>query len=221
MNNDKKNKNNKNNKNNWGIWVSIFCVIFPFFLEWFLYATPVVSRFTNETWFSFIASYTGAIATFVVLRITLKENQSALEKEKERLRNAYEIDKEIDKVKYIQRVLLLDKYDFLDLDTIAIDYARYVREIYDIQYEIREIKFDAEGETARDKYLTRLQMLERCHTLELCIEKLPKGEKEMREYAEELIRKTSNMFNKVNLQRKEIMDLYKAYIDEMQSRKYE
>ena len=215
--------NDKQGKSNWGIWVGlgIACLIFPFCLECFLYATPVVSRFTNETWFSFIASYTGAIATFIVLRITLKENQRALEKEKERLRKAYEIDKEIDKVKYIQRVLLLDKYDFLDLDTIAIDYARYVREIYDIQYEMLEIKFDTKGETARDKYLTRLRMLERYHTLELCIENLPKGEKEMREYAEELIKKTSNMLNTVNLQRKEIMDSYKSYIDEMQSRKYE
>ena len=125
-------------------------------MEKFLYITPVVSRFTNETWFSFMASYSGAIATFIVLKITLEENLKAVENEKERLRKSYEIDREIEKVKNIQKVLLLDKYDFVNLNTLAIDYSRFVKELYDIQYEIREFQFEKNGETARDKYFTRL-----------------------------------------------------------------
>ena len=82
---------------------------FPFVLEFVLYKTPVISQFTNETWFSFMASYVGAIATFVVLRITLKENQKAVEDEKRRLRRNYEIEKEISEAKDIQKVTSLDK----------------------------------------------------------------------------------------------------------------
>lgn len=37
--------------------IAISIVVFPFVLEFVLYKTPVISRFTNETWFSFMASY--------------------------------------------------------------------------------------------------------------------------------------------------------------------
>ena len=211
-------------KKNWEIvGIRVAFLFFPFVLEWFLFITPVVSRFTNETWFSFIASYTGAIATFIVLRITLKENQKALENEKRRLRHNYEIEKELEKVKAIQSVLLLDKYDFLNLSTIAIDYARYAKDIQDIQYEVREIQFDSDGKSARDRYLNKLYLLERFHTLSLCVEKAPSTDNrdELRKYAESFVAKTSKLHNDVNLQRKEIMDLYKEYVHEMKLKEYE
>ena len=194
--------------------IIVILIVFPFALEKFLYITPVVSRFTNETWFSFMASYSGAIATFIVLKITLEENLKAVENEKERLRKSYEIDREIEKVKNIQKVLLLDKYDFVNLNTLAIDYSRFVKELYDIQYEIREFQFEKNGETARDKYFTRLFLLERSYSLEFYVEQLPNmnDEKELKKYASLLIEKTSKMCHNANSHRNEVLNLYSEYI---------
>ena len=136
--------------------IAISIVVFPFVLEFVLYKTPVISRFTNETWFSFMASYVGAIATFVVLRITLKENQKAVEDEKRRLRRNYEIEKEISEAKDIQKVLLLDKYDFLNMNTLVIDFMKFRKDMYDIQFKIREFQFDEKGQTARDLSLIHI-----------------------------------------------------------------
>ena len=144
--------------------IAISIVVFPFVLEFVLYKTPVISRFTNETWFSFMASYVGAIATFVVLRITLKENQKAVEDEKRRLRRNYEIEKEISEAKDIQKVLLLDKYDFLNMNTLVIDFMKFRKDMYDIQFKIREFQFDEKGQTARDNYFMNLWFLERYYT---------------------------------------------------------
>ncbi len=203
--------------------IIVILIVFPFALEKFLYITPVVSRFTNETWFSFMASYSGAIATFIVLKITLEENLKAVENEKERLRKSYEIDREIEKVKNIQKVLLLDKYDFVNLNTLAIDYSRFVKELYDIQYEIREFQFEKNGETARDKYFTRLFLLERSYSLEFYVEQLPNmnDEKELKKYASLLIEKTSKMCHNANSHRNEVLNLYSAYIREMKLKEYE
>ncbi|GEM_PF-2518155 len=203
--------------------IIVILIVFPFALEKFLYITPVVSRFTNETWFSFMASYSGAIATFIVLKITLEENLKAVENEKERLRKSYEIDREIEKVKNIQKVLLLDKYDFVNLNTLAIDYSRFVKELYDIQYEIREFQFEKNGETARDKYFTRLFLLERSYSLEFYVEQLPNmnDEKELKKYASLLIEKTSKMCHNANSHRNEVLNLYSEYIREMKLKEYE
>lgn len=203
--------------------IIVILIVFPFALEKFLYITPVVSRFTNETWFSFMASYSGAIATFIVLKITLEENLKAVENEKERLRKSYEIDREIEKVKNIQKVLLLDKYDFVNLNTLAIDYSRFVKELYDIQYEIREFQFEKNGETARDKYFTRLFLLERSYSLEFYVEQLPNmnDEKELKKYTSLLIEKTSKMCHNANSHRNEVLNLYSEYIREMKLKEYE
>ena len=200
-----------------------FFIIFPFALENVLYITPVVSRFTNETWFSFMASYTGAIATFIVLKITMKENQEALEEEKERLRRNYEIEKEIEVVKDIQKVLLLDKYDFLNINTMMIDYSRLVKDIKDAQYEIREIQFDDKEETARDKYLMCLSATGTYLFLNLYLDKIPviNSEEDAKKYRDSIMEKISGISKTINSKREELMDLYREYVHEMKLKEYE
>lgn len=198
-------------------------IVFPFVLEEVLYKTPVVSRFTNETWFSFMASYSGAIATFIVLRITLTENQKAVEAEKERLRKNYEIEKEIETAKNIQKILLLDKYDFLNINTMMIDYLRFIKDIKDAQYEIREIQFDDEGETARDKYLTFLEATETFLFLNLYLDEIPtiNSEEDAKKYRDSIMEKISGISKTMNSKRKELMDLYREYVHEMKLKEYE
>ena len=50
--------------------ICIIMVLIPFAVEKFLILTPVVSRFSNEVWFSFIASYVGAVVTVIVMFVT-------------------------------------------------------------------------------------------------------------------------------------------------------
>lgn len=202
--------------------IAISIVGFPFVLEFVLYKTPVISRFTNETWFSFMASYVGAIATFVVLRITLKENQKAVEDEKRRLRRNYEIEKEISEAKDIQKVLLLDKYDFLNMNTLVIDFMKFRKDMYDIQFKIREFQFDEKGQTARDKYFMNLWFLERYYTFYFAEEKRPKeSDREgWIKYANSIEEKTTEWSHNAMLKRKKIMDLYKEYVDEMKRKEF-
>lgn len=208
-------------------WKSVGMVavmlVFPFALEKILFFIPDKGRFSRDEWFSFIASYTGAIATFIVLKITLKENQKAVEAEKERLKRNYEIEKELELVKEIQKVLLLDKYNFLDLSSIALEYAKYAKDILDVQYDIREVQFDIKGNSARDKYLTRLFLLERFHTTRLCVEEIPdlSDEESIRQYAKSFVTKASELYKSMTLQRKELLDLYKEYVHEMKMKEYE
>lgn len=203
--------------------IAISIVVFPFVLEFVLYKTPVISRFTNETWFSFMASYVGAIATFVVLRITLKENQKAVEDEKRRLRRNYEIEKEISEAKDIQKVLLLDKYDFLNMNTLVIDFMKFRKDMYDIQFKIREFQFDEKGQTARDKYFMNLWFLERYYTFYFAEEKRPKeNDREgWIKYVNSIEEKTTEWSHNAMRKRKEIMDLYKEYVDEMKRKEFE
>lgn len=203
--------------------IAIFIVGFPFVLEFVLYKTPVISRFTNETWFSFMASYVGAIATFVVLRITLKENQKAVEDEKRRLRRNYEIEKEINEAKEIQKILLLDKYDFLNMNTLVIDFMKFRKDMYDIQFKIREFQFDKKGQTARDKYFMNLWFLERYYGFCFAEEKRSKeNDKEgWIKYVDSIEEKTTEWSHNAMRKRKEIMDLYKEYVDEMKRKEFE
>ena len=202
--------------------IAISIVGFRFVLEFVLYKTPVISQFTNETWFSFMASYVGAIATFVVLRITLKENQKAVEDEKRRLRRNYEIEKEISEAKDIQKVLLLDKYDFLNMNTLVIDFMKFRKDMYDIQFKIREFQFDEKGQTARDKYFMNLWFLERYYTFYFAEEKIPKeNDREgWIKYVNSIEEKTTEWSHNAMLKRKKIMDLYKEYVDEMKRKEF-
>ena len=170
-----------------------------------------------------MASYTGAIATFIVLKITMKENQEALEEEKERLRRNYEIEKEIEVVKDIQKVLLLDKYDFLNINTMMIDYSRLVKDIKDAQYEIREIQFDDKGETARDKYLMCLSATGTYLFLNLYLDKIPviNSEEDAKKYRDSIMEKISGISKTINSKREELMDLYREYVHEMKLKEYE
>lgn len=198
-------------------------IIFPFILEWFLFITPEVSKFSNESWFSFIGSYTGAIATFLVLRITLSENRKTVEDEKKKLKRNYEIEKEIGQVEKILRVLLLDNYDFVSLNTIPTEYAKYIKDIQDVQYDVRKLIYEENGKTARDKFLMRVSLLERGHTLKLVTDEI--SEIDSIERAKQLydfiLNRTKELSRNANNQRKELLDLYQEYVNEMKAKEFE
>ncbi len=205
------------------IVVMVVIAIFPFVTEWFLFVTPEVSRFSNEVWFSFIASYSGAIATFIVLCLTMLENRRNLKDEKERLRRNYEIEKEIDLSKKIINVLLLNDYDFVARTKISTEYSRYIQDIYDVQFEVRELMYNENGNTARDKFFVKLFQIERYHSLQLAVSNVSKIEnkEEAKKYFDSIVNVTNKLSHQMANERKPILDLYKNYVKEMKQKEFE
>lgn len=205
------------------IVVMVVIAIFPFVTEWFLFVTPEVSRFSNEVWFSFIASYSGAIATFIVLCLTMLENRRNLKDEKERLRRNYEIEKEIDLSKKIINVLLLNDYDFVARTKISTEYSRYIQDIYDVQFEVRELMYNENGNTARDKFFEKLFQIERYHSLQLAVSNVSKieNEEEAKKYFDSIVNVTNKLSHQMANERKPILDLYKNYVKEMKQKEFE
>ncbi len=205
------------------IVVMVVIAIFPFVTEWFLFVTPEVSRFSNEVWFSFIASYSGAIATFIVLCLTMLENRRNLKDEKERLRRNYEIEKEIDLSKKIINVLLLNDYDFVARTKISTEYSRYIQDIYDVQFEVRELMYNENGNTARDKFFVKLFQIERYHSLQLAVSNVSKieNEEEAKKYFDSIVNVTNKLSHQMANERKPILDLYKNYVKEMKQKEFE
>lgn len=210
-------------KNDWKIAASVITMfIFPFIIAKALFCFPE-GRFSREVWFSFFASYSGAIATFIVLYLTISENQRSFQKEKERLKRNYEIEKELDLSKKILKVLLLDNYDFITLAKIDTEYARYCQDIYDIQYEVPKLIYDKNGYTARDKFLNALFQTERYHTLQLIVEKPYKvgSEEEAKTLLKHIVNRTTDLSHQMIEKRRKILDLYDKYVEEMKMKEFE
>lgn len=108
-------------KENWKVIIlgCIVIVLFPFVLEYILFITPIISKFDNDTWFSFLGSYIGAILTIVVMFITFKKSDAENKELIALQKKQHDIDVQNDKVKRIIQVLLIDGYYFIDADTVC------------------------------------------------------------------------------------------------------
>ncbi len=208
----------------WKKIVHVLVIItFPFVLEWFLFITPEVSRFSNEIWFSFIGSYSSAIVTLLVLCLTLRENRNSIREERRKLRESFDIESEINLSRKILDVLLLNRYDFISADKLLTEYGKYRQDMYDIQFEVRELKYDDKGDTARDRFLKRLFLTERYHTfklIELNVEKIDNIEK-AKKLSESIDKNVTEMVHQMNKERRELLNLYKEYVHEMKEKEFE
>ena len=111
------------------IVIMVAFVIFPFVLEKILISTPTVSQFSNETWFSFMASYIGAIATVIVMLITFKKSDDENKVIIERQQRQYDIRLDNENMDHIMRVLLLDGYYFYNPNTACDNIEQYLKDI--------------------------------------------------------------------------------------------
>lgn len=145
-------------------WKKILCVIaiiiFPFLLELILFFTPVVSKFSNEAWFSFTGSYIGAVVTLEVMYITFKksdeENKNLIIQQKKQ----HDIDRENEKLSKIIHVLLLDGYYFLDPDTVCENMDRFLGDLHYVQFDTLKFKYMTHKDEKLMDELLKLQMEE-------------------------------------------------------------
>lgn len=123
-------------------WIMcIIMVMFPFALEKVLILTPVISEFSNDTWFSFMASYVGAIATIIVMLITFKKSDDENKVIIERQQRQYDIRLDNEKLDHIMQVLLLDEYYFNNPNTVCDNIEHYVKDIRFIFYDLLQLRY--------------------------------------------------------------------------------
>lgn len=149
-------------KNHWKkiLFIITVIVIFPFVLEWLLFATPIVSKFKNETWFSFIGSYIGAVVTLVVMFVTFKKSDEETKNLLRRQKKQHEIEMQNEKLLEIIHILLLDNYHFLDSDTVFENIEKFMKDLHYVQFDTLKYKYiDIKDEILIDELL-RLQMEE-------------------------------------------------------------
>lgn len=116
--------------------ICIIMVLIPFAVEKFLVLTPVVSRFSNEVWFSFIASYVGAVVTVIVMFVTFDKSDQENKKIINKQIKIHQIELENRRLEKTVNVLLLDGYTFGNENTLCDNLNKYVKDFWDTQYNI-------------------------------------------------------------------------------------
>ena len=120
-------------RNHWKkfLWITAVIVIFPFVLEGVLFATPIISKFSNETWFSFVGSYIGSVMTLAVMFLTFKKSDEENKNLLRRQKRQHEIEVQNEKLLGIIHILLLDNYHFLNADTVCENVEKFVKDLRD------------------------------------------------------------------------------------------
>ena len=85
--------------------------------------------FDENTWFSFMGSYLGAVITVIIFFVTICMNQISIEDEIKRNRKNAEIEREIEKVKYIYNFFTLRDYRLQDLEIEKAEFRRLLSDL--------------------------------------------------------------------------------------------
>lgn len=211
-------------KKYWMLILSIVVIVFvPFILEWLLFVTPEVSKFSNETWFSFMGSYLGAVVTIAVFKFTIDKNDKEHKAEMKKQIYNEGIEHEIDSLNRIMNVLLLNNYDFmnlLDKGKFCSEYAHCNKDFWDIQGEIEKIKSVKYYEGCKRKlFIEKLQELEGMERLYL-ISTVVLGDYDNPETGyNNMLKNVRTLGNLSNNYREEIRKLFEQYSQEMREKK--
>lgn len=146
-------------------WKKILCIttviaIFPFVLERFLFATPIVSEFSNEIWFSFIGSYIGSVVTLVVMFVSFKKSDEENKQLLRRQKWQHDIEVQNEKLLKIIHILLLDNYHFLNADTVYENIVKFGKDLRYVQFDTLKYKYVTLKDQMLIDELLRLQMEE-------------------------------------------------------------
>lgn len=196
---------------------------FPFLLEKILYCTPSISMISNEVWFSFMGSYIGAIVTIVIFKLTIDKNNRDHRKEMERLYLNSKIDDEIELVRKIMNMLLLNSYelgDIINQGHFCSEYLKYNKDFWDMEGKLDDIALEKcfRSET-RNILIEKMKELENMEKIFLMGALINMDEKNEHSYTR--IVKDENSLSKIaNSYREEINGLFEQYNKEMIERKY-
>lgn len=141
------------------LWITGI-IIFPFALEKILFATPVVSKYNNEVWFSFMGSYVGAVVTLWVMYNTFKKSDEENKELIKRQKRQHEIDIQNEKLLGIIHILLLDDYHFLNPDTVLENIEKFTKDLRYVQFDTLKFRYITQKDEILVDELLKLQMEE-------------------------------------------------------------
>lgn len=110
-------------------------ILSPFVIEIVLFNTPVISKFDNSTWFSFMGSYMGALITVAAMYITFQKSDKERKKMAEAQIEWIEFQNRNEKIVEIMKVLLLEDYFFLSKDSVCENIDIFILHLRKIQWD--------------------------------------------------------------------------------------
>lgn len=210
-------------KNHWKkiSWI-IAIISFPFVLEWILFSTPIVSRFCNETWFSFIGSYIGAVVTLGVMYITFKKSDEENKRLIKQQKKQHDIDMQNEKLAKIIHVLLLDDYYLLNIDTVCENINRFFKDLNSVQLDTLKFKYITHKNEQLMDELLKLQMDE-VKILNFMRDTAPHvdSEQSTKEFKNVLLDAGLELSKAANSKREIIKMMYEDYLENVYQQYYE
>lgn len=200
------------------IVIIVAFVIFPFVLEKILISTPIVSQFSNETWFSFMASYSGAIVTVIVMLITFKKSDKENKEIIKRQMKQHQIDMENKRLTHLLGVLFADYY-FYDCKSICEDVYRFIKDFKRIEGDMFYLDYLHKLNYKLYKLILNLQQEDRGYIKRF--EEILDIKKDKDEQINELLDVVLELKQNINLKRDDMIAEYQKYEDAISNIYYE
>lgn len=200
------------------IVIIVAFVIFPFVLEKILISTPIVSQFSNETWFSFMASYSGAIVTVIVMLITFKKSDKENKEIIKRQMKQHQIDMENKRLTHLLSVLFADYY-FYDCKSICEDVYRFIKDFKRIEGDMFYLDYLHKLNYKLYKLILNLQQEDRGYIKRF--EEILDIKKDKDEQINELLDVVLELKQNINLKRDDMIAEYQKYEETISNIYYE
>lgn len=194
-------------------------ILSPFVIEIVLFNTPVISKFDNSTWFSFMGSYMGALITVAVMYITFQKSDKESRKMAEAQIEWIEFQNRNEKIVEIMKVLLLEDYFFLSKDSVCENIDKFVLHLRKIQWDTLILNCIEEEGKELMTALLELQKEER-EILDLNGLIHVNSSKKADEFKELLMHKGMELRNLAEGKRDSIQGLYAKYYKRMHQKYY-
>lgn len=113
----------------------------PFMAEFIIRKGPYrPNTFDEQTWFSFMGSYLGAVFTVMIFLFTLCINKISIDDEIKRNRKNAEIEREIKKAEYIYNFFTLRDYKLQDLEVEMAEFRRLLSDLIIIKTYVEQVE---------------------------------------------------------------------------------
>ena len=210
-------------KKHWILILILFAL--PFLFEMILIYTPEISKFSNETWFSFMGSYVGAIITLIVMFISFKKSDEENKKMIRIQKKQHQFDMQNQKIVKIIHVLLLDDYVFTNINTICENIDRYITDFQYVQLDTLSFKYADDNILKDEKLIDALLELqtEEVKIVNKLVDKVPHVDSS--EKANDLLKifldAGCELSKIANLRRESIKVMYENYLKNVYENYYE
>lgn len=196
------------------ILVLILIIIAPFATEIIIKYGPYRAKsFNNDTWFSFMGSYIGAVVTLGIMFVTFKKSEKEYKRNLKQQKKQYEIGLQKERLDRIIQVLLLNNYCFCNPYTVLENMDRFMHDIHSVGFTTLKVYAKYSNDRLIDELLDlQKKELEIIRLLERDFQTLER---------EQRIIKVMEIGLELNIKRDTIIPMYEVYLDKIYKQIYE